>query len=175
MDLILGGFLLYGFVKGIWKGLFTELASLLSLLLGLFIAIKFSGFTAGLLQGIYTGNPKYIAIAAFGITFIAVVAGVIVLGKVFTSLASLASLGIVNRILGGVFGLIKTALILSVSLNFFLKINNTGLLAKEETLQNSVFFYPVLQISETIFPVLQEWFTIVKQQEDKNSFKTTVY
>lgn len=175
MDLVLGGFLLYGFGKGIWKGLFTELASLLSLLLGLFIAIKFSGFTAGLLQGVYTGNPKYIAIVAFGLTFIAVVAGVIVLGKVFTSLASLASLGIINRILGGVFGLIKMALILSVSLNFFLKINSTGLFARQETLQNSVFFYPVLQISEAIFPVLQEWFATVKQQEDKGNFDKTVY
>lgn len=169
MDLILGGLLAYGFIKGIWKGLFTELASLLSLLLGLFIAVKFSGFTAGLLQGTYTGNPKYIAIIAFGITFIAVVAAIIVLGKVFTSLASLASLGIVNRILGGIFGLVKTALILSVSLNFFLKINSGELFAKKETLENSVFFYPVLQISETVFPVLQEWFATAKQDSDNSN------
>ena len=43
IDLILGGILLYGLIKGLWKGLFIELASLVSLLLGIYLAIKFSG------------------------------------------------------------------------------------------------------------------------------------
>ena len=157
IDIILGSLLLYGLVKGLWKGLFAELAALVSLFTGLFAAIKFSGYVGKWLAG-PTGNPKYISIAAFAITFIVVVAGIIVLGKVFTKLAGLSGLGIVNRILGGLFGCLKMVLILSVSLHFFLKVNTGNAFAEKKTLDESVFFYPLLKVSGLIFPVLEDWF-----------------
>ena len=161
LDIILGGLLLYGIGKGLWKGLFAELAALVSLLIGIYIAVKFSGFVATMLQG-HVANPKYVSITAFAITFAAVVIGIILLAKVFTKLASLAGLGIVNRLLGGLFGGIKIVLILSVSLNFFLKLNGNNTFAEQKTLDNSLFFYPMLKVSNTLFPVLKEWFTNIK-------------
>ena len=169
IDLILGGLLLYGLVKGLWKGLFAELAGLVSLLIGLFIAIKFSGFAGNVLEGHVTWNPRYIKITAFAITFIAVVAAILVLGKVFTRLASFAALGWLNRLLGGLFGFLKMALILSVSLNFFLKINSNNTFAEQKTLEDSFFFYPVLKVSNTIFPVLEEWFAEFNKKERTTS------
>jgi membrane protein required for colicin V production len=163
-DIILGGFLLYGFLRGIWKGLFTELASLVALLAGIYIAVKFSGFAGSVIAGYVSWQPKYITIAAFVITFIAVVVGIILLGKFFTKLAGFASLGWLNRILGGVFGLLKWVLILSVSLQFFLKLNKNNAFAKESTLKNSFFFYPVLEVSNTIYPALEEWFADFKSE-----------
>lgn len=165
IDIILGSILLYGLIKGLWKGLFTELAGLISLLAGIFIAIKFSGFTGSILEGHVSWEPKYISITAFAITFIAVVAAIIVLGKVFTKLAGFAGLGIFNRIFGGVFGFLKMVLILSVSLNFFLKLNSNNSFAEKETLDNSVLFYPVLEVSNILFPVLEEWFAEFKTDE----------
>jgi membrane protein required for colicin V production len=165
IDFILGGLLLYGLIKGLWKGLLAEMAGLVSLLLGLFVAVKFSGFTAKLLEGHVSWNPKYIAITAFAITFIAVVAGVILLGKVATKLASFAALGWVNRLFGGIFGFLKMVLILSVSLNFFLKINSNNTFAEQKTLDKSLFFYPILKVSNTIFPVLEEWFAEFRKKE----------
>ena len=63
-----------------------------------------------------------------------------------------------NRILGGFFGVLKTALILSVALNFFLKLNTGNTIARKETLDRSALFYPLLEMSDLIFPVLEEWF-----------------
>lgn len=165
IDIILGGLLLYGLIKGLWRGLFVELASLVSLIAGIFIALKFSGFLADVLSKYVEWEPRYISITAFLVTFIGVVVGIILLAKFFTKLADFASLGLLNRILGGVFGFLKMVLILSVSLNFFLKLNSNNLLAKEETLEESIFFYPMLEISNTIFPILEEWFTDFKEQQ----------
>lgn len=157
IDILLGGLLIYAIIKGLWKGLFSELASLLSLIIGIFIALRFSGFVANLF--VKDGDDsKYIAITAFVITFIIVVIGVILLAKVFTRLADFASLGIINRILGGFFGCLKMVLILGVCLNFFTKANSTGLFAQKETLEKSLFFNPIIKTSNTIFPVLEEWF-----------------
>lgn len=162
IDIILGGLLLYGIVKGLWKGLFAELASLLSLLAGIYVAVKFSGLVGKMLEG-HVDNPKYISIVAFTITFIAVVVGIVLLAKVFTKLADFSGLGLVNRLLGGFFGLLKMILILSVSLNFFMKLNSSNVLAEKKTLDDSLFFYPILKVSNTIFPVLEEWFKEYKK------------
>ena len=158
IDLILGGILLYGLIKGLWKGLFIELASLVSLLLGIYLAIKFSGVIGNMFDSQLPDDPKNAAIIAFIITFLAVVIGITLLAKVFTKIADFSGLGLLNRLLGGFFGLLKTALILSVALNFFLRINTGNTIAKKETLDGSTFFYPLLQMSDLIFPVLEDWF-----------------
>ena len=158
IDLILGGVLLYGLIKGLWKGLFIELASLVSLLLGIYLAIKFSGVVGNMFDSQLPDDPGNAAIAAFIITFLAVVIGITLLAKAFTKIADFSGLGLLNRILGGFFGLLKTALILSVALNFFLKLNTGNTIAKKETLDGSTFFYPLLEMSDLIFPVLEDWF-----------------
>lgn len=159
IDIILGGLLGYGFAKGIWKGLVSELAGVVSLLLGIFIAIKFSGFVARFFSGNINEYPKHAAVVAFIITFVAVVVGVALLSKIVTKLADFSGLGIANRLLGGIFGCIKMILILSVVLHFFLKINTNHLFAEQKTLDNSLFFNPIMKVSDLIFPTLEEWFS----------------
>ena len=161
IDLFLGAILAYGLIKGIWKGLFVELASLLSLLAGIFIAVKFSAVVG---QIISDESSKTVSIIAFLITFIIVVVGIMLLAKVFTKLADFAGMGLLNRILGGLFGFLRIVLLLSVALNFFLRINSNNLFAEKETLEQSLFFQPVLDVSNYIFPSLEEWFSEYKNE-----------
>ena len=163
LDIILGIFLAYGLIRGIWNGFFVEFASLISLMLGIYIAIKFSFITAEFLSDIFSWNPKTIAIWAFILTFIAVVLGVSLLAKFFTTVANFASLGIFNKIAGGVFGVLKMCLILSFALALFQKINFNNTFAEKETLDNSSFYHPILKISEFVFPVFEEWFAELKK------------
>lgn len=164
LDILIGALLVYGLIKGIWKGLFVELASLLSLLLGIFVAVKFSGFTADFIRENFLTDSEYIEIIAFAGTFLLVVIAIVLLAKVFTRMANFASLGWINRMFGGVFGLLKMVLILSVLLHFFQKTNQNEALISEEKLDQSVLYHPVKQTSEFIFPVLAEWFDKAKQE-----------
>jgi membrane protein required for colicin V production len=173
IDIILGGLLAFGLVKGFWKGLFAEAASLVALLAGLFIAVKFSQLTANILEGNLSDDPATAGVIAFAITFLAVVIAIILLGKVFTKLADLSGLGIFNRILGGVFGFLRMALMLSVLLNFFLKLNHNNTIAAKKTLDGSMFFYPLLDVSAYIFPVFEDWFQSVDEEEVKDQEKAT--
>lgn len=161
IDILLGALLGYGLVKGIWKGLFVELASLVALLAGIFIAVKFSVVVG---DTIADEPSRTASITAFIITFILVVVAITLLAKMFTKLADFAGLGLLNRLLGGLFGFLKSVLILSVLLNFFLKINSGNAFAEQETLDDSLFFYPVLSVSNYIFPSLEEWFAEYKHE-----------
>lgn len=160
IDIILAGLLFYGAVNGFRKGLIVELTSLISLVAGIWIAIKFSDVVGGYFEGHLPNDPGNAAIAAFIITFIAVVAGIYVLAKTFTKIADLTGLGFFNRALGSFFGLWKTGIIVAVLLNFFLRFNHSAHWVDNETLQKSYLFYALLNISDIIFPVLEEWFRL---------------
>ena len=125
LDIILGALILFGLIRGLSKGLFVEVASLVALIAGVYGAIHFSDFAAGFLESRVDWNEQTINITAFAITFIVIVLTISLAGKALTKLADFAALGIMNKLLGGVFGALKIGLILSVVLMIFGKINRT--------------------------------------------------
>lgn len=167
LDIFLGVLLIYGFVRGIWNGFFIELASFVSLLLGIYVAIKFSHLMKTYVGNHVSWNPKTIQIVAFIITFIVVVIGISLLAKFLTKMANLASLGIVNKVTGGVFGLLKTILILSISLNVFQKINVNYTFAEKATIDKSLFYNPIQKMAALIYPSVEEWYKEIKVKTNK--------
>ena len=69
-------------------------------------------------------------------------------------MADFAALGILNKLLGGVFGALKIGLILSVLLIVFNKMNNTLPFMEKEDLEDSMLYKPVKSIAPMIFPIL---------------------
>lgn len=171
LDVFLGLLLLYGIVRGFWNGFFTEIASLVSLMIGIYVAIKFSYLIKATLVAYVSWNPKGIQIAAFAITFIAVVIAISFLAKFFTSIASFAGLGILNKFLGAILGLIKMTLIVSISLNLFVKMNKSYLFVDKATLDKSLFYHPTLKTAELVYPSLENWFSEWKKEEKPNKTK----
>lgn len=151
-DIIIAALLLFGFVRGLMKGLFVEIASLVALVGGVYGAIHFSYFIADFLKESVSWNQEYITLAAFAGTFVIIIIIIALLGKMLTKLADFASLGIINKILGGVFGALKIGLILSVLFIFFSKMNNTIPFIEQKTLEASILYEPIKKIAPTIFP-----------------------
>lgn len=154
IDVVLAALLLFGFIRGLFKGLFVEVASLVALVLGVYGAIHFSGFVAGFLESKVDWNEKTINIVAFAITFVIIVLAISLAGKALTKLADFAALGIVNKLAGGVFGALKIGLILSILLIVFNKLNNTLPFMEKEDLEESVLYEPVKSLAPLIFPNL---------------------
>lgn len=158
VDIILGCLILYAIYRGLKNGLFVELASFLSLIIGIYVTIKFSSIMRDFLVNSMSWSPKYISIVAFALTFLAVVAGIHLLAKVFTGITSFAYLGWLNKLAGAVFSVLKTIVALSIVLNLFQKINVNGIIASKETLDASIFYNPIQEISSYVFPSLEKLF-----------------
>jgi membrane protein required for colicin V production len=170
IDIVLGALLLFGIIRGVMKGLFVEIASFLALVLGIYGAIHFSYFAAEFLEPKVDWNEKTINIIAFAITFVVIVLTISLAGKALTKLANFAALGIVNKLLGGLFGGLKIGLILSVLLIVFDKMNNTLPFMEKEDLEESILYEPVKSLTPTIFP------TIIKSEtepQEKSETTTT--
>lgn len=152
LDIILAALLLFGLIRGLMKGLFVEVASLVALVAGVYGAIHFSDFAATLLQDKTNWDEKTINITAFAVTFVIIVLVIALAGKALTKLADFAALGILNKLLGGVFGALKIGLILSVILIVFDSMNSTIPFASEDELEESVLYKPVKSLAPMLFP-----------------------
>ena len=166
LDIILGALLLFGLVRGFMKGLFVEVASLVALVAGVYGAIHFSDFAADLLQSRFDWSEKTINITAFAITFVIIVIAISLAGKALTKIADFAALGIINKLLGGVFGALKIGLILSVLLIVFDNMNRTIPFVDKADLEDSILYKPVKSLAPMIFPSI-----IKAEDEDDNSTK----
>ena len=138
LDIVLAALLLFGLVRGLINGLFVEVASLVALVAGVYGAIHFSDFAANFLMDKTEWSEKTINITAFAITFVVIVLVIALAGKALTKLADFAALGIINKILGGLFGALKIGLILSVVLIVFDSLNSTIPFTDEESLEDSI-------------------------------------
>lgn len=156
VDIILGVLLLIAFYLGFKKGLFVTLASLIALIAGVYGAIYFSGYAAGFLYERFDWSEQTTNLAAFAVTFIIIVFVISLAGKFLTKLADFAALGIINKLLGGVFNTIKYAFIVSV---IFMLVNASeeySIVTKEQR-DNSVLYYPVASLAPILLPhILQE-------------------
>jgi membrane protein required for colicin V production len=164
LDIILSIFLIMGLINGVKNGFFVELASLVSILLGIFIAIKFSYLMKTYLEHHGSWNPKTVQVVAFALTFLLVIVAVSFLAKFLTGLANFASLGIFNKLLGGLFGTLRTVLMISIGLNLLQKINYDHTFLDEETMQQSQLYQPIQEVSKMIYPAIDDWFTAFKEK-----------
>lgn len=164
IDIILAALIVYGVVRGLFRGLFVEVAGLLALVVGTYGAIHFSNYAGEFLVQHVDWNENTINVTAFIVTFVVIVLAISLAGKALTKLASFVFLGVLNKILGGLFGGAKVALILSVLLMLLSKTQLTDTLISDEDKDGSVLFEPVESLAPLILPNL-----IGNQKADESS------
>jgi membrane protein required for colicin V production len=148
--------LIISVVNGFINGLVKEVASLAALILGIWGAIKFSFFTAGKLYDYFDMTGKYVGVIAFIITFCLIVVAIHFVGIVAEKIVNAVALGFVNRLLGIVFGVLKSVLIMSVIFAVLNAIDAKRPFLPKETIEQSRFFNPISDIAPAIFPVIGE-------------------
>ena len=128
------------------------LASLLALILGVYGAIVFSNLTQGILTSNFQIDNKYIPIISFATTFIAIVIAVHFLGKVLEKSINMIALGLFNKLLGAVFGLLKVALLLSALIFVFEGLDKQFSLIPQDAKSKSVLYRPMSKLIPAIVP-----------------------
>lgn len=156
IDAVILILLILSVVTGFINGLVKEIASLAGLILGIWGAVKFSSFTAAKLYEWFDMSGQYVGIIAFVITFIVIVVIIHFIGIVADKLVDAVALGFLNRILGMMFSLLKSVLILSVVLVVLNAIDARRPFLPHETIEKSFLYNPVSDIAPAIFPIIGE-------------------
>jgi membrane protein required for colicin V production len=156
VDFIIIILLVFGLARGFINGFIKELASLLALILGIWGAIKFSTFTAERLYDYFDMTGQYVGIIAFLITFVIIVIIIHFIGMLVDKFVEKISLGILNSLLGLIFGVLKTALILSVIFTLFNAFDARHHFLPKKQIEDSRLYNPIADIAPVIFPIIGE-------------------
>ena len=145
LDLIILFFLVFGLYKGQSNGLIKEISSVIGLVLAILIASNFNDELALYLLTFIELQDSLIKIISFFILFFIVIKLVEILAKLITKLAKIIALGLVNKILGAVFGLIK-----NLSIYYVFEIINSNLNLIELSIIESSKFYSIINFINNI-------------------------
>jgi len=114
IDLIIIALLGYGLIKGYKKGLIIELSSFFGVFIAFFISINLDDIISRQIVELININFDILNIIVFILTFLLSYSAIIFIAKGFTKLIKFVYLGLLNSLLGSLFGGLKLLLILMI-------------------------------------------------------------
>ena len=155
LDIIILICLIPALIQGLIKGFISQAIALISLVAGVWASYRFAGVACEWLSQYISGSEQVLRIASFALIFILVILALSLVGKLLDKVIQIVMLGWLNKLLGGVFAVLKWVLILSLIVVAFNSINQTFNIVKPNVLAESQL-YPVLtEIANTVFPYLK--------------------
>ena len=158
IDIIILACFLPAVVIGLKDGFIRQLVALSALILGLYLSVRFSAPVGRWITERWHLEPFLIKVISFSAIFIAVALVLSLLGKLLEKVLKITMLGWLNRILGLVFAIITTALVVGTIIDVVNSANGMLEFIPEEKIAESRLYRPLLHLVETAFPYLKSLF-----------------
>jgi membrane protein required for colicin V production len=143
-------------VQGFRKGFISQAVSLVSLVLGAWLAFKFSEPVGEWLKSFADVNGVILQVLSFSFIFLVVYLILLLLGKLAQNLVKVVMLGWLDKLLGLVFALIKTAIIVGVLIVLFHALNLKVHLVKPAVLDGSFLYTGLKDLTCQVFPFFKK-------------------
>lgn len=172
LDIIILLPLLLGLVRGIMRGLINELTAIAAIVVGM-IGTKLWGaaFSAWLIQQ-FAWPEAVCSVVAYALLFLGITLALNLVSRLITKLFKAAQLGWINRILGGLFGTAKWAVIVLVIVLCVHRLDDQFHFFEEELKQQSIVYNYTTPLSEQVWEkAKQEINSFTKTTLDTNSKK----
>ena len=151
IDLIIIALFGYGIIKGYNKGLIIELSSFFGIFISFFISTNLDDIISKQIVELVNINFDIVNIIVFVLVFLLSYSAIIFIAKGFTKLIKFVYLGLLNSLLGSLFGGLKLLLILII----LSKIIFSFSLIPLKSLSESVLIIQLHILSEIIFNSLE--------------------
>jgi membrane protein required for colicin V production len=156
LDILLVIILVAAAINGFVKGFFVELASIASLILGIWAAVVFSGLVQHWLSKYLNWSSDAVRLVSFILIFVFVVVVVHLIATLTEKFVRAIALSIFSRLAGAVFGVLKTAFVLSILMIIIVKIENlTTTIIPGKMKAESKLYGPIENMAPNILPFLK--------------------
>ena len=148
IDIIILIPLLYALVKGFSNGLIKEITGLLGLIIGVYVAFNFSSYLHPRVTSFFGDSAQFVPIISFATLFIVSILAIRLLGYFLDKITKVLALGIISKILGAIFGILKVLVVFSFLLVFIKEYK----LIDAKTQSQAVLLKPIENIARIITP-----------------------
>lgn len=146
--------------QGYRKGFISQAISIVSLVVGIWASARFADMVTVWIAQYITASEPVLKLVAFALILILVFLALGLIGRLLESILNFAFLGWVNRLLGIVFSLLKTLLIIGLVIILFNSLNSNIGLVKPETLADSALYQPIKNLADVVFPFIKNLLTL---------------
>lgn len=158
LDIILLICFIPALVQGLKKGFIAQVVAVISIIAGVWMSFEFATLVSGWLGEYIPGSEQILKIVAFVLILAGVIVGFYLLGKIIEGMFKLVMLEWLNRLLGVIFAMMKTALIVGLLIMVFNSVNETFDLVSGEYLSKSLLYNPLKEFADSVFPYLKGLF-----------------
>jgi membrane protein required for colicin V production len=152
-DIIILSLLVFGFIRGLFKGFVMGLAGFIGIIFSIYIAKYFSAPVIWFVE--WLGVKQEISPAVgFIITFLIALLLCYFVALLVNKFIDLIALGWLNKLLGGVLSFLKYLFIISAFLNAFDFLNKNLDIVSEEAKQKNKLYTPVRKVVPATIPFL---------------------
>ncbi len=153
-DIVIIALLIFGFIRGLFKGFVLELSGLIGIIISIYIAKYFAAPAIQFAESLLGIDQKISPAVGLIIIFLLALLLFHFIAILIDKLISLIALGWLNKLLGGVISFIKYLLIISIFFNAFDFVNNNLKIIDEKTKQKSKLYTPIQKIVPAALPLL---------------------
>ena len=164
LDIVIAIPLLYGFYMGFTKGIVHQIAMIIGLVVGLFLAFKLSSLVNAALSTYLKSNSPVLPFVSFVLVIAAVVLILVFFAKFVENILKITGLNTFNKIAGGMLGMLKWGLIVSVFLNMISNLEPAVQLISPQIKDESYLHSPTIVLASKLTPA----FDYVKQEFKDN-------
>lgn len=141
LDLVIVIPLFYFSYKGYVNGLIKEVLSIVGIILAVFLTFEYMDSMSSFLRPYFGESESYIPFIAGAILFIGTVAIVQLIAYLLKKMLEAVHLNIINRLVGMVFGFLKSGVIISAILILLAGFNLPSEKARQDSLTYSTIIY----------------------------------
>jgi membrane protein required for colicin V production len=148
--------------QGIRKGFIAQAVSIISIILGIWASARFANVVSDWIAQYITASEQVLRLVAFALILVLVFLILAAIGKMLEGVIKLVMLGWLNKLLGVVFALLKTGLIVGLVIMAFSSLNDNFKFVQESVLNESIMYPPLKKLAFEVFPYLKDMLTLGK-------------
>ena len=142
--------LIYGSYKGFKNGIVSEVLSFFGILLGIYLSKKYYLSVDKYLVTVFDSTNQMVSLISVILIFTLTIISSKILSKVITKALNIMALGLLNKLIGSVFGLLKYLLILCVITFIFSKANDLFVFIETNKVEETQIFSKIQKINDYI-------------------------
>ncbi len=148
--------IVWGFIRGLTKGLIIELATLAGMILGILAAYYFAPDVSAWLRQYFTFSDNAGRIIAYILIFVAVMLAAYIIGKIIEKTVDMVALGWLNKLLGAVIGVVKGAIVAGIIVFAIVTFDRGEKIITRQAKEKSMFFQAAARIIPSLLPGMKD-------------------
>lgn len=152
LDIVIICLAIIGFIKGYSDGFIRQVVTLVALITAIYFCSKVAVYLREFLLK-SEWFPEYsVTVISYILAFVLIVGIVTLAGGIIHKLLDVTPLNLLNHITGGIFAVVATVVLLSLTLNLLEGLDRHSFLISQETKIESRFYLYVKNIVPAVYP-----------------------